>query len=148
MRMLFSFIESEALLFFGWVLLLPVFIQIITLTIGYFIFKRKKFSYRNLNTASILTTFLAIYVVDSLAFSAKKDPQDGLVLVFLPFWMPFIWFFCFLLCSAFFYIYGDESSDEKNFCFREYSGVTLWISLISILFYIFSWTYILISKAI
>lgn len=148
MRMFFSFIEPDDFLFFGWVILVPVLVQIITLIIGVFIYLRKKFFYRNLNIASILTTSLTIFVIDDLAFSTKKDPQDGLVLVFLPFWTPFVWLFCFLVCSAFFYVFKDEVSKERIIHFKEYNSVTFWISATLVLFYALSWTYILISKAI
>ncbi len=148
MTIFFSLIEPDSLLFFGWVILVPVSIQIVTLIIGYFIFRRKNFFYRNLNVASILTTSFAIFIIGDLVFSTKKDAQDGLVLLFLPLWIPFIWLFCFLICSAFFYVFKDEVSNEKIIHFKEYNGVTFWISVILVLFYAVSWIYILISKAI
>ena len=148
MKTLLSFVDSQDLFFIGWIFLVPILIQIITLIIGFFIYRRKKFFYRNLNVASILTTSFAIFIMGDVTFSTKKDPQDGLVFVFFPLWIPFIWLICLLVCSAFFYLFKDEDTKEKIINFKEYNGVTFWISVSLVIFYGLFWIYILTSKAI
>lgn len=148
MKILFSFNEPEKLFSTDWICLVPVLIQIVTLIVGRIVYERKKFFYRNLNVASILTTSLIIFVMGDLAFSAKQDPQGGLVFIFLPFWTPFIWILCFLVCSAFFYLFNDEITKERIIKFKEYGSTTFWISTGLVIFYALFWIHILVFKAI
>ena len=138
----------DSVIFLFWAMAGPVLPSILGTALAHFARKRgKQFLYKTLTCSAFAATGFPIYAAWSVFHGeAAKDPQAGLVLVFLPLWMPIIFGIAFVLICGAFVLFGDSFDEIRRHFVPKIQALAFKISISVIGFYFLIWLFFFVKS--